>query len=98
VQGQNASESMSVLLFRWFVGLAMDDAVCANAGSVMRQMARGRWSASHHPLLERDVTKHRSRLLVGSTDRSAPFRKIESMVVRGDFRVDPSSLTFSAAG
>jgi hypothetical protein len=41
---------------------------------------------------------HHDRLFVRSTHPSAPFRKIGSMVVRGDHRVDPSRVTFVAVG
>jgi hypothetical protein len=54
---------------------------------------RPQWMIRRHPLLQRDVAKHRSRLLVGSTHRSAPFVS-GSMVVRSDRYV---VLTFSAA-
>ena len=47
-------------------------------------------------VLQRDVAEHRSRLLVGSTHRAAPFVS-GSMVVRGDHDVDPLFVTFSAA-
>jgi hypothetical protein len=36
-------------------------------------------------------------LLVGSTHRVAPFRKMGSIVVRLDHDVDPLGVTFSAA-
>ena len=52
--------------------------------------------AHRHAGLQRDLTEHRSGLLVGSAHRVAPFLSGGSMVVRGDRRVDPSGGTISA--